>query len=1042
MKKLLLSLFCLSSSLSINANYSFKLDGIYYSTLGNNTVAVSSPYGNAAKDNEKIYSGNVNIPKTVTYNSTSYTVTTIDSYAFYFCKNLTKVNIPNTIKTIRNNAFAECTGLTSITIPNSVTFIGNEAFSKCTGLSSIIIPNSVTYLSGFNYCSGLKSVTIPNSVKTIGNGAFAHCTGLESVSIPNSVKKIENLAFIDCAGITTFSIPSSVTSIGDHAFSHCSGVRSYSIPNSVTDIGQYAFSENENLNSIELPNSLNKISNYTFNNCKSLKSFTLPDSVKSIGNSAFSGCTQLTSFTFNNTVTSIGDYAFEKCTSLASIIIPNSVTTIGHQAFNRCGIINSVTIGNSVSSLGKYPFDGTSVKNLIYADGCTTTIATGLNNIESVTLPNSLKSLDWEAFSNCNNLNNVKISLRNQEDFMNYIARKDIKYIFYEYYYSYPDKCDLLNKKHIIIIDGEEQTSITIPANVSYIDSYAFYNCSDIKKLIYADGCGTALATGLTCATDVSIPSSVKNIESQAFKDFTDLTSLNLPAYVDTIGNKAFSGCTSLTSLVIPASTKSIGNNAFSGCENLKKIEFGDLITNIGSNVFNNCPAILYTNKGSYTLLSLWNYDKIPYELGTEQLLSKPNIIVSATQTTATVKVQNEDYKEYTYYNDDEVLETNEYTIYGLNPEQTYSVTIYICKTNNDKAVTCRLQKDYITKNISPTISCSSTASSIHANGTYIHGDAVVAEEHISIGGYNHLQSNNEVDSTGLDPNESYTLYYTIRLQNGKEYYSYKDIKTLSLLLATQQPKVIDDGNVIVQAISNLDNTETNVGFEWRRTDWTDEFASNTGTGYLYKGTMEGYIRNLPEGFLWKYRPYYTSNSGMKYYGDWVGIDPLNTSYFEPTVHTYDYINVNSNKATVRGFAQRGTDDIVEQGFKYWRGNSTSAKSNVKYAMSIPDNAKTIAVPTYNNNPIMVTTLTGLDYNAEYHVVAFITTSESSFYGVEQIFTTGDDPTGIESVKTDTGSHSYTAGIYDLNGRKLDSPQRGVNIIRFEDGTVKKILMK
>ena len=52
---------------------------------------------------------------------------------------------------------------------------------------------------------------------------------------------------------------------------------------------------------------------------------------------------------------------------------------------------------------------------------------------------------------------------------------------------------------------------------------------------------------------------------------------------------------------------------------------------------------------------------------------------------------------------------------------------------------------------------------------------------------------------------------------------------------------------------------------------------------------------------LWKYRPYYEASSGKRYYSDWVGLDPTNTSYFEPTVHTYANINVTGNEAQVRG---------------------------------------------------------------------------------------------------------------------------------------------
>lgn len=48
------------------------------------------------------------------------------------------------------------------------------------------------------------------------------------------------------------------------------------------------------------------------------------------------------------------------------------------------------------------------------------------------------------------------------------------------------------------------------------------------------------------------------------------------------------------------------------------------------------------------------------------------------------------------------------------------------------------------------------------------------------------------------------------------------------------------------------------------------------------------------------------------------------------------------------------------------------------------------------------------------------------------------EPTGIDALKNE----QKTAAIYDLNGRKLSKLQRGINILRYEDGTVKKVIVK
>lgn len=257
------------------------------------------------------------------------------------------------------------------------------------------------------------------------------------------------------------------------------------------------------------------------------------------------------------------------------------------------------------------------------------------------------------------------------------------------------------------------------------------------------------------------------------------------------------------------------------------------------------------------------------------------------------------------------------------------------------------------------------------------------------------LNSNSdEIIFRGLRPDCNHSTSLTLSIDDVTYTKSFS-FKTDSLKFTTQQPKIISLGNVIVGAKSNLEDEETKVGFEWRRTDWTSDFASNEAVGYLYEGMMEGYIRNINTEKLWKYRPYYEADSGNRYYGDWVGIDPTNTSYFEPIVHTYAQITVNGNTAEVKGYAMRGTDNIVTQGFVYWQNRS--AYSLRKKAASIPSDAVTVTTAKVN---VMTATLEDLEYETEYCCVAFVTTSEDeTFYGEPQTFTTSVDPDGIKSLK-------------------------------------------
>ncbi len=141
-------------SLTANA-HDFEVGGIYYKITSSADLTVEVTYRGSSYDGyDNEYSGAVTIPSTVTYNSKTYSVTSIGSQAFRYCSSLASITIPESVTSIGGFAFYYCSSLTSITIPESVTYIGDSAFRGCSSLTSITIPESVTSIGyeAFRYC--------------------------------------------------------------------------------------------------------------------------------------------------------------------------------------------------------------------------------------------------------------------------------------------------------------------------------------------------------------------------------------------------------------------------------------------------------------------------------------------------------------------------------------------------------------------------------------------------------------------------------------------------------------------------------------------------------------------------------------------------------------------------------------------------------------------------------------------------------------------------------------------------------------------------
>jgi len=369
------------------------------------------------------------------------------------------------------SAFENCSSLKSVIVPDSVLSIGFFAFFNCYNLTSVTLNPCLKEIGNvaFCLCHSLSTIKIPENVVSIGADAFRGCTELKEVALPTTLVNIDGGAFSGCEKLVKISIPLSVTEIGESSFWGCISLKQVSISDSVKYIGNNAFMGSGALINVNAGNPLYmSTEGVLFNKnqtlliyCTPSKSgnYTIPSTVKKIKENAFYYCKELTSVTIPSSTDTIGPGAFSKCLTLYQIKIPKSVRFIGYGAFEFCGI-TSITLPDSIKSINEYTFfECPGLKSIVIPDAV---LHIGSHafyrciSLKSVLFQNSRDTLiSNDAFSYCNSL-------------QSFIIPNKVKRIGNAAFYNC---CSL--------------SSITIPASVSIIENMAFASCLNLK-MIYA----------------------------------------------------------------------------------------------------------------------------------------------------------------------------------------------------------------------------------------------------------------------------------------------------------------------------------------------------------------------------------------------------------------------------------------------------------------------------------------------------------------------------------------------------------------------------
>ena len=625
-------------------------------------------------------------------------VTYIGDRAFYGCKSLSDLDIPEGVAHIGEYAFWNCAALESLNVPKSMTRIGDRAFWGFVGAKNISLPETLTAIGyqSFYQCSRLTNITIPNGVVSIGSQAYIKCARLNSVTVPGSVKKFGSNIFDSCTALKTVTFADGITSIGKQMFNKCAALENVTIPDSVVDIAADAFAgceqlvyeetgnclylsnwlmkakntevtqitpkrntvgifakafdSCENLTSVSFSAGLKTVGASAFHYCKALKSVSLPEGLLNIGDSAFKWCNDplLTEFNIPDSVKNIGQGAFSECMYLNKIVLPSGLTSIPNKLFYGCSKMTTVVLPKGIKSIGTSAFQACpSLKQINLDYGLVSIGDKAFYNtaLTSVSLPDSVTSVGEEAFSYGRSLTKFSASAH-----MTTLAKSIFWNCGVLSEVTLPDS--LYSIGNLAFWNCTSLKSISIPANVVKIEVNAFLNCPALTD-IYCEApsepvgwvenwdgeCGATIhwASG-NVTTDANYDYVIKNGEVYLTRYKGAGGNVSIPASID--GKKVvsfggiFAGNTDITSIIFPDSTTYIVPHAFLNCTGLKSIIIPDTVKTIGFAAFEGCSSV--------ERVSLpWVVSYIGYifgaNAGSNNVVNMPVSLVSINVTNASV---------------------------------------------------------------------------------------------------------------------------------------------------------------------------------------------------------------------------------------------------------------------------------------------------------------------------------------------------------------------------------------------------------------------
>ena len=517
----------------------------------------------------------------------SPTVTSIGEYAFSGCSSLTEIQIPNNVTYIGKYAFHGCSSLKYISIPEGLKNISASTFEDCVNLQSFGNYNCIESIGDRAFAGCSKLSWLPNifygaqfTSTSIGTYVFENCKSLKSMWVPENIKTIPRGMFKGCSSLSSVTLPQYLLSIDDYAFDGCSSLAEIKLPIYLNSLGYRALADCSKLTSLDLPSSLQSIGSYAFAGCNAMERIDANMAAPiTASQSTFNG------IDFSNC------YLYVPTGAYQSYWLANGwgsfehiIDTLAPQKSKMVTLETAGTLKDKIGSNEKFSITHLKVSGPI--------------NTNDIQYLREMAGCYYDTYGSKYNASLHHLDLRDAS----YSADGPMIDVYspngYKYYLYIQAQGNAVRTTHLFFcLDGLQ--TVILPDNEEEIGENMFELCNNLKNIEIPSRVQTIHSDafqGCSSLEALQLPYGITSLKDAVFADCSSLKEINIPSSVTTIYDWAFENCRSLTSITIPDNVTSIGKSAFGGCSNLKSLNLPANLNTIREKAFNGCTSLIRIN--------------------------------------------------------------------------------------------------------------------------------------------------------------------------------------------------------------------------------------------------------------------------------------------------------------------------------------------------------------------------------------------------------------------------------------------------------------